>query len=319
MENKTMSKQRVAKFVYATAVTGQVIKIPLPDNYVNFENPGYFTQYLLDAGVKFSDLDYISFNITRHKSEPGPRSSFDIYADTKPPQYPVPKNAHDQVPLWSEVKIARFVSFKDMRDRRKQFCMKRVDGGFVSIFLYPEKSFVNNSEWKDLNSGNLCLSYGLAWKQQDRQLLSPGDSFTKKISVKEGMRKETELTIAASLGVSYAGVSAEISTTFRTNTTITEEKVQEETLTFSGTDGVDKVICTWQLAEVISIVRKESDGSYSVLDNYAITLKEATKGGETNFIVQAGDAYTMNNLGVVGAVNLTSRLDPNPTTFSISE
>ena len=308
---------QAASFVYATAATGQIAKIPLPEDFAHYQNPGYFAQYLLDEGVAFNDLKYVSFNLTRHRALPGPRSSFPLFAGSQLPPYPKPANADAQLPLWSDVSYASFQSFSSLRNRSRQFCMQRVDGGFVNAFLYPEESYVYPAQWAEMNSDNVGLAYGLVWRQLDRQKLSPADSMTKKLTVTEGMETATSLTVAASLGVSYAGVSAEISTTFSTSTTISEQTVQEESLTFEGSDGYVKVVATWQLAEVISVCRMDATGKVIPLTAFSISIKETTKGGEVVSELRAADAYMVSTYGVTGVINLTNRIDPDPTLFQI--
>ena len=301
--------------VYVTAVSGQTVRMALPPDFVDGVNPDYFAQRLINEGVAASDLKYVTFNLTPHKTETGPRSKFPLFAGEKPPPIPLPETPNSQLPFRSEVGYPVFKSFRELRSRSRQFGMKRVDNAYVNVFLYPESSFVNTDDWSKLNSENMGLAYGLLWSQLDRQLLTPGASMKKEASVTEGMQKETSFSVSVSMGVSYGAVSAEISSTFGTKTTINEESTKKEILEWSPPDDKQYVIGTWQLAEIISVASLDGNGNVVPVRDFTVSITESTKDGEVVNALSLADGYRGDFYGAIGAMNLTDRIDMEPKGF----
>ena len=284
------------KFLYASAPGGQRAKIPLLNK--NFINTVEVIQYLNNEGVKDNDLPFVTFSM----KDPGPlklqlRSDFQSVLADDPPPYPEPSAPNDALPIMSDIKILSRKTLKTLDERGIQYAMARAGGGYENVLAYDKENFVDSKEYDNIHDGTLALGYGLAWRQVTNENILEGVSYTNENTVKTGQSQEESLEISATLGVSYSGVSASLTTTFGRKVTITEEQSRTENYKVEGIAGKILNFALWQLVEVFTIERKVA-GTWSRDSDFKVTLKG--KNNSEYFLYDRFDG-TMNGLDIVNS------------------
>lgn len=296
------------KFVYATAVTGQVVKIPLiADNHLD---PGYFVTRLLDSGVPIDALDYISFSLEPPVQRPSRIGARGDEPRILPPK-PKPASPFDNVPEVSEYIVNSFASLKEINEDQGRYCMLRLGGGdpppFLNLFDYRKDWFQDPARYDEVYSGRIGLGYALQWKKIDRQTVSPGLEYSRTTTIKEGMSESQSLTITATVGASGFGVSASLSIAFNRTISINREQTASETFRLTGIEGKELVFVLWQLTELFLFLRKNDDGTYERLDDYRLVLLNKGRENEPYTVIDRFD----------GTMQLTNDTEGDTTSFDV--
>lgn len=270
---------KAPKFLYVTAFSGQVLKVPLKD----YIDQAYIMQHLLNAGVSVKTLEHLTFSTVEPNQRAVMRSSFpnryqvESRLSSPFPPFPKPKTALTWPSVWSNVQVRSYTPLIQMRASGAPFCMIRSDGARVNLWSYPDTEFKHRQQWAEIADGNVGLLYGVAWKQRNVHTLLEGMTYKQRLAVTHGMQETTQYSISATLGASGFGLSASLSATFGQSFEITESEVLTETIEVKGQPNKTSVICIWQLTDLFYIVKKRQNGSYDFIDHYVLNIERPGK------------------------------------------
>lgn len=264
------------KFLYATAYSGQVLKIPLKD-YVNQD---YIIQRLLDVGVGIDQMKYVSFSTKEPNILPALRSSYPTRAqveaalDSPFPPYPRPANPDVWPAQWSEIMVRKYTPLIDLKNAKRPFCMTRSDDVKVDIWSFDTGKYKDPAQWTEIKDGKIGLLYAVAWKQKNVQKITESMRYEQRLAITHGMSTNTHYSISATLGASGFGLSASLSATFGQSFLIEESSTLTDSLVVEGVTGKVLVVAIWQLVDLFYLVKKDTNGNYVFIDGYKIVLDE---------------------------------------------
>jgi hypothetical protein len=290
MNNESIDPTKV-KFIYATAFTGQNVKIALP----GFENNEYIKQQLLQAGVPMDKLKYTSFSL----NPPVPASQLinsfpsrhEIESDPSPfPPYPKPATKSSFPSMWSTLKVRKYTSLIDLKTAGGHFCMKRQDRVNMDLLSLPQSWFLNPDDWNDLVNGNIGLLYGVAWNQVNTQAIGEGVKYNQSLILTSGMSETTQYSISVTLGASGFGLSASLTATFGQTFEVNSSKTYTEGFTVDFVTGKVLILGIWQLNDLFYLVKKDANGKYVFIDSYHLQMKDQSKNGQ-NFTLDADSNF----------------------------
>lgn len=281
-------------FIYATTVSGQIVKIVLPGSV----DEAYITQKLMEADstVTKENLNYTSFSLT-------PPAPFDpkqlelihnktLVIPPSLPDFPAPrKELNGYCAAWSKLLVKEYVSFADLATNNAQFCMQRIDNGNLSYYLNVlniDKSwFVNGSDYDDLHSGNIGLLHGIAWQNMLDKHVKVGEQYNLSRILTSGFKDTTQYSISATVGASGAGLSASLTVTFGQTFETSEEKTFSFSDLITGQPGVVYDAVLWQLTDLIYVVRYDPiTKEYVFINSYELQM-------DNSQVVDSGSAFTM--------------------------
>lgn len=271
-----MEHTEKSKFVWVTAFTGQVVKIPLQGDMKRAN----ILQRLLNAGISVDQLDNLVFSTI----EPEPigfsrstfptRSQVEAALDQPFPPMPHPPSPSDYPPIWSDIWFRNYTPLNTLRQNKIAFSMLKPDGTRVNLWGYNDGQYNIQSQLKEIQDGKVGLYYAVAWKLKGRQVLSPGSTYEDQYLISHGMSSTTQASLSATLSSSGLGLSANLSATFGQQFDINTTETYRETVTFKGVDDNTTVVCLWQLVDLFYIARLNSAGGYELAESYNVTIKD---------------------------------------------
>lgn len=153
----------LAKFLYVSSVSGQVIKVPLRGSI----DRGDVLRRLLNAGVDPNEFRYLSYSTV----EPAPklparsqipkRHEIERLLEQPFPLQPVPAAADLWPSSWSELQVRKFTPLKDLLAFNLPFCMSDNAGSKVNIWSYAPDKFKDRSQWTRFSLGR--SGYSTEW------------------------------------------------------------------------------------------------------------------------------------------------------------
>ncbi len=290
-----MDNNNKPKFIYATAIEGQKIKIPLP----GFENKEYIMQQLLNAGVKPEKLEYVSYSLDEIKpigklrSFYSSRSEIEQGANPSFPAYPKPSGPNEFPSMWSSILVRNYTSLIKLRNDGIPFCMRRADNSMLNINSLPKEWFANANQYKAYTDGKIGMLYGVAWKLVNTQKIPDGVVYKQEITLTKGMHETTQYSLSLTLGASGFGLSASLTATFGQIFEVTQSDVFAESYSITGQPNKVFVQSVWQLCDLIYLVRIDQNGGYDFIDSY--TLDMIDPGKNTKFTLSADKSFFGNS------------------------
>ncbi len=265
------------KYLYVTAFTGQILKIPLRD----YIDQGYIMQHLLDEGVSINDMDHLTFSTIEPKPVYLLRSTlpsrFQVEAalDDPFPVFPKPPSPDTWPAIWSGVLPRKYTPLISLKKDNIQFCMVRSDSARVNLWSFNDDEYDVKSQLDEIKAGDVGLLYAVAWKQKHKQKLVEGMTYEQRFAITHGMSTTTQYSISASFGASGFGLSASLSATFGQTFEITELQTFTENIKIDGVAGKTSVICMWQLTDLFYLVKKDAKGNYIFITEYDLKLRKS--------------------------------------------
>lgn len=263
-----------AKFLYAIARSGQVVRIPLSGGPLNRAEIG---EKLISSGISVDQLGDVGFTLRK----PGNTKAFTVeerqaIAQTarsmSMPPFPKP-NSDNMLPGFSEIAKGKSIGLKEMSAEGMGYYMQRAGSAeWIDVLSLPKGDFLSESDYDLVNSDRVKLCYGKVWRLVDQQNISPGiKEYTRTSVFKSGITEKTTLEIEASLGYEGYGASVSLRVLFKSEFTVTKENTQTEEFKFEGKEGVVVVFGLWQECDIFMV---EVDGKRRDDPIFSLTLKD---------------------------------------------
>lgn len=101
---------------------------------------------------------------------------------------------------------------------------------------------------------NCTIRYGRYWKRVYTEVIANGIGYTREVTTASGSSVTDAQTLSSELGVSFQGLSAQLSSSLQHSVTVTQETTATNTYNISAPAGKMAVFSIWQLVERYTIV-----------------------------------------------------------------
>lgn len=261
----------MANFIYATAPSGRVVKIPLTGGALDRVEIG---ERIISSGVALNELPDVGFSLTP-PSRPmaftvEERAEISAVTDALPP-FP-PPNQDNMLPAFSSIEIGKCVGLDEVKKSGGKYFMQRPGAEWIDILSLPEGDFFDPKDYAMMHSGKVALCYGKVWRLADQQNIPPAvESYERTSVFRSGITEKTTLEIEATLGYEGYGASVSLRVLFRREFTINTEQEQIEVFRLYGEPGILKVFGLWQECDIMMV---QIDGKRMDDPVFSLTLKD---------------------------------------------
>jgi|GEM_PF-4402730 len=132
----------------------------------------------------------------------------------------------------------------------------------IALFVKVNNNYVSLSSLKSSPVGTLTpnfpedctIRYGRYWKRVYTEIIANGIGYTRAVTTTAGSSVTDAQTLSAELGVSFQGLSAQLSSSLEHSVTVMQETTATNTYNISAPAGKTAVFTIWQLIERYTIV-----------------------------------------------------------------